>query len=328
MLGGPAVPPQSRSTATGSRRYGIDAADVLDAISALGGKVVGQVIEGQRRFALQVRFGAKYRNDIETIRNLKIGDPQGRMIPLEDLTNIRLEEDTYEIWRKDRQRRIMVQSNVRGRDLAGFVAEAQRRVASEVPLARGYRLEWGGTFENLQSATKRLTIVVPLALALIFLLLYLTFNSIKLGVLIFVSVPLGAIGGLLALWLGDSISASRPGVGFIALSGVAVLDGLVLVSAIRHLIEEGSPVGRRSTTRRCRGSGPILMTGLVASLGFVPMAYSQRRGCRSPAAAGDRRHRRVYLTSMLLKLIVLPAIYKWFDRGPIPDADQRPLPMR
>ena len=162
-------------------RYGINAADVLDAVAALGGKVVGQVVEGQRRFALQVRFGPQYRNEIETIRTLKIADPQGRMIALEDLAEVRMEDDTYEIWRKDRQRRIMVQSNVRGRDLASFVAEAQRRVAAEVPLPRGYSLEWGGTFENLQSATKRLTVVVPLALALVFLLLYSTFHSIKLG---------------------------------------------------------------------------------------------------------------------------------------------------
>src|SRR5262249_31159660 len=154
--------------------------------------VVGQVVEGQRRFDLQVRFGPDYRNDIQTIRTLKIADPRGRMIPLEDLADVRKEDDTYEIWRKDRQRRIMVQSNVRGRDLAGFVAEAQRRVLDEVDLPRGYTLDWGGTFENLQSATKRLTIVVPVALAMIFLLLYSTFQSIGLGALIFLSVPLGA----------------------------------------------------------------------------------------------------------------------------------------
>jgi cobalt-zinc-cadmium resistance protein CzcA len=295
-------------------RYGIDAADVLDAVSALGGKVVGQVIEGQRRFALQVRFGAEYRNDIETIRTLKIADPRGRMIPLEDLADIRLEEDTYEIWRKDRERRIMVQSNVRGRDLAGFVAEAQRRVGAEVRLPRGYRLEWGGTFENLQSATKRLTIVVPLALVLIFLLLYSTFHSIKLGALIFLSVPLGAIGGVGALWLRGLNFSISAGVGFIALSGVAVLDGLVLVSAIRHLIEAGTPVRAAVYEASMSRLRPILMTGLVASLGFVPMAFSSGAGAevQRPLATvviGG------LLTSTLLKLVVLPAIYAWFDPG-------------
>ena len=295
-------------------RYGIDAADVLDAVAALGGKVVGQVVEGQRRFAIQVRFGSRYRNDVETIRSLKIADPQGRMIPMEDLTEIHMEEDTYEIWRKDRERRIMVQSNVRGRDLAGFVAEAQRRVTGEVPLPRGYRLEWGGTFENLQSATKRLTIVVPLALALIFLLLYSTFSSVRLGTLIFLSVPLGAIGGVLALWLRGLNFSISAGVGFIALSGVAVLDGLVLVSAIRQLIEEGIDVPvavHRASMARLR---PILMTGLVASLGFVPMAFSSGSGAevQRPLATvviGG------LLTSTLLKLVVLPAIYPWFDPG-------------
>ena len=295
-------------------RYGIDAADVLDAVSALGGKVVGQVVEGQRRFALQVRFGTKYRNDVESIRALRIADSRGRMIPLEDLADIRMEEDTYEIWRKDRERRIMVQSNVRGRDLAGFVAEAQRRVTGEVPLPRGYRLEWGGTFENLQSATKRLTIIVPLALALIFLLLYSTFSSVRLGALIFLSVPLGAIGGVLSLWLRGLNFSISAGVGFIALSGVAVLDGLVLVSAIRQLIEEGIDVPiavHRASMARLR---PILMTGLVASLGFVPMAFSTGSGAevQRPLATvviGG------LLTSTLLKLVVLPAIYPWFDPG-------------
>jgi cobalt-zinc-cadmium resistance protein CzcA len=306
-------------------RYGIDAADVLDSISALGGKVVGQVIEGQRRFALQVRFGAKYRDDIQTIRTIKIVDPQGRMIPLEDLTNIRLEEDIYEIWRKDRERRIMVQSNVRDRDLASFVAEAQRRVVSEVPLPRGYRLEWGGTFENLQSATERLTIVVPLALALIFLLLHSTFGSIKLGALIFLSVPLGAIGGVLALWLRGLNFSISAGVGFIALSGVAVLDGLVLVSAIRQLIEEGTPVLEAVHDASMSRLRPILMTGMVASLGFVPMAFSHGAGAevQRPLATvviGG------LLTSMLLKLIVLPAIYNWFDRGSTPAPTQGPSP--
>ncbi len=303
-------------------RYEINASDVMDVVAALGGKVVGQVVEGQRRFALQVRFGRQYRNNLDTIRKLKIGDPRGRLIPLEDVADITLEDDTYEIWRKDRERRIMVQANVRGRDLASFVSEAQRRVISEVPLPRGYALEWGGTYENLQSATKRLTIVVPVALAMIFLLLYATFQSIKLGILIFLSVPLGAIGGVMALWLRGLNFSISAGVGFIALSGVAVLDGLVLVSAIRQLVEYGLPVPdavRQASMARLR---PILMTGLVASLGFVPMAFSHGAGAevQRPLATvviGG------LLSSMFLKLVVLPAIYPWFDPGVDSDeADQ------
>ncbi|WZO97063.1 CusA/CzcA family heavy metal efflux RND transporter [Isosphaeraceae bacterium EP7] len=296
-------------------RFGINVAETLDVGATLGGKVVGQVVEGQRRFDLQVRFDPTTRNDVEAIKRLRVGDPQGRLIPLEEMADISVENGVYEIWRKDRERRIMVQSNVRGRDLAGFVAEAQAAVASQVEMPRGYRVEWGGTFENLQSATKRLTIVVPVALMLIFLLLYATFQSVKLGLLIFVSVPLGAIGGILALWLRDLNFSISAGVGFIALSGVAVLDGLVLVSAIRGLIEDGRPVRESVFEASMSRLRPILMTGLVASLGFVPMAFSHGSGAevQRPLATvviGG------LLTSTLLKLIVLPAIYPWFNPGP------------
>ncbi len=301
-------------------RYGIDAADVLAAIEALGGKTVGQVVEGQRRFALQARFRPESRNDLEAIRNLEIADPRGRMIPLEDLTEIRRDDGVYEIWRKDRERRAMITINVRGRDLAGFVAEAKRIVARDVQLPEGYRLHWGGTFENLESASQRLTIVVPIALVLIFLLLYSTFGSVLLGLLIFIAVPLGAVGGVLALWIRGIDFSISAGVGFIALSGVAVLDGLVLVEAIRQLITAGTPTVEavhRAAMARLR---PILMTGLVASLGFVPMAFSTGSGAevQRPLATvviGG------LLTSMFLKLIVLPAIYPWFDPGVAPPED-------
>jgi cobalt-zinc-cadmium resistance protein CzcA len=297
-------------------RHGINVAEVLDVVTALGGKTVGQVVEGQRRFALQVRFGPEYRNDLGTIRGLKIADPHGRMIPLEDLADLTLEDGTFEIWRKNRERRVMIQANVRGRDLASFVAEAQQRVAREVSLPHGYTLEWGGTFENLQSATRRLTLVVPLALAMIFLLLYATFHSIRLGTLIFLSVPLGAIGGVLALWLRGLNFSISAGVGFIALSGVAVLDGLVLVAAIRHLVDSGTEVRAAVFEASMSRLRPILMTGLVASLGFVPMALSHGAGAeiQRPLATvviGG------LITSMVLKLVVLPAIYPWFDPGPL-----------
>jgi cobalt-zinc-cadmium resistance protein CzcA len=184
-----------------------------------------------------------------------------------------------------------------------------------VPLPRGYSLEWGGTFENLQSATRRLTVVVPIALALIFLLLYATFGSVLLGLLIFLSVPLGAIGGVLALWLRGLNFSISAGVGFIALSGVAVLDGLVLVTAIRQLVERGVGVREAVAEASMARLRPILMTGLVASLGFVPMALSHGAGAevQRPLATvviGG------LVTSTLLKLVVLPAIYAWFDPGP------------
>jgi len=296
-------------------RYGMDAADVLDAGAALGGKIVGQVVEGHRRFDLQVRFSPDVRKDANQIGQLRIRDAQGRLIALQDVADIHLEDGVYEIWRKDRRRRAMIQANVRGRDLASFVAEAQAQVQEKVVLPRSFSLEWGGTFENLQSATERLTIVVPVALAMIFLLLYATFQSIGLGLLIFLSVPLGAIGGVLALWargLNFSISA---GVGFIALSGVAVLDGLVLVSAIRQLVERGIPVQNAVKEASMERLRPILMTSLVASLGFVPMAFSHGSGAevQRPLATvviGG------IVTSTVLKLVVLPSLYRWFDPGP------------
>jgi heavy metal efflux system protein len=296
-------------------RYGINAADLLDVVEALGGKTVGQVVEGQRRFAMQVRFSPEARDNVESIRSLMITDPTGRMIPLEDLAEIQMEDGVYEIWRKDRRRRVMITVNVRGRDLAGFVADAQRRVDQHLALPQGYRLEWGGTFENLQSATRRLAIVVPIALLLIFLLLYATFGSVRLGLLIFVSVPLAAIGGVLALWLRGMNFSISAGVGFIALSGVAVLDGLVLVAAIRQLIEAGRPVRQAVQLASMERLRPILMTGMVASLGFVPMAFSQGAG-----AEVQRPLATVVIgglaTSMILKLIFLPAVYRWFDPGP------------
>jgi cobalt-zinc-cadmium resistance protein CzcA len=300
-------------------RYGINASDVLDVIQAVGGKTVGQVVEGQRRFAMQVRFAPEYRDDVEAIRDLYIADPQGRMIPIENLCNITFDDGVYEIWRKDRKRRVMISVSVRGRDLAGFVADAQKKVNAELQLPSGYHLEWGGTFENLQSATKRLAIVVPIALVGIFILLFATFGSVRLGLLIFISVPLGAIGGVMALWVRDMNFSISAGVGFIALSGVAVLDGLVLVSAIRHLIEAGKPVPEAVHEASMSRLRPILMTGLVASLGFVPMAFSSGAG-----AEVQRPLATVVIgglaTSMFLKLVVLPAIYRWFDPG-MPEVD-------
>lgn len=293
-------------------RYGVNAADLLDVVSALGGTNVGQVVVDQRRFDIQVRIAAPYRNDVEAIRNLRVADPQGRLLPLGELADVRKEIGVYEIWRKDRERRAMIQANVRGRDLASFVADARAEVTKRVSLPRGYRIEWGGTFENLQSAMARLTIVVPIALVLIFLLLFATFGSLRLALLIFLSVPLGAIGGVLALWLRGMNFSISAGVGFIALSGVAVLDGLVLVSGIRERIASGNAIRAAILEASMDRLRPILMTSLVASLGFVPMAFS--------AGAGAEVQRPLatvviggLVTSMLLKLIVLPAVYAWFD---------------
>jgi cobalt-zinc-cadmium resistance protein CzcA len=295
-------------------RHGINAADVLDVVTALGGKVVGEVVEGTRRFALQVRFAPQYRDDLETIRQLKIADPQGRMIPLEDLAELVLEDGVFEIWRKNRQRQAIIQTNVQGRDLARFIAEAKRRVAAEVPLPRGYSLEWMGTFADLEAASRRMAVVVALALGVIFLLLYASFNSIRLAAFILLSVPLCAVGGVLALWL-CGLSFSVPaGIGFITLSGVAVLDSLVMVAAIQHMLDLGIELPAAVFGASLARFRAALMIGLVGAFGFLPMATGH--------AVGSEVHRPLatvviggLLVGMLLKPVVLPAVYHWFEPG-------------
>lgn len=294
-------------------RYGINAQQILNVVEAMGGKITGQVLEGQRRFLLQVRFREADRQDVDTIRNIKVADPQGRLIPLSQLAQVWVEQGPAQISRENIHRRIAVETNVRGRDVASFVAEARRAIAQKVKLPPGYWIEWGGQFENLQRASARLAIVVPLALFLIFVLLYTTFNSARLAALIFVNVPIAATGGIFALYLRGMPFSISAGVGFIALFGVAVLNGVVLVSYINQMRLEGARLAEaayRGAEIRLR---PVLMTALVASLGFVPMALSTSAGAevQRPLATvviGG------LITSTLLTLLVLPAIYRWFEK--------------
>ncbi len=293
-------------------RYGINARDVLDAVEAIGGKEVGQALEGQKRFALQVRFQPEDRNALDKIGNVKVADPQGRLIPLSQLADLHTEEGPAQISRTNIQRRISVESNVRGRDLSSFIKEAQAAVSSKVSLPSGYWITWGGQFENLQRATKRLAIVVPLSIFLIFMLLYTTFNTARPAVLIFLNVPVAATGGVLALALRGMPLSISAGVGFIAVSGIAVLNGVVLISYILGRRREGVPLEEavvEGATTRLR---PVLMTALVASLGFVPMALATSAGAevQRPLATvviGG------LVTSTLLTLFVLPTLYRWFE---------------
>jgi len=301
-------------------RLGLNAEDVLDVVETLGGRGVGTAIEGQRRFAIQARFDPAVRADLDALRDLPValhGGGEGPLpwVPLEQVADVRIAAGPAQISREKVQRKITVEANVRGRDLASAVAEARERVEAEVDLPPGWHVEWGGQFENLRAASERLAVLVPLALLLILVLLYTTFGSARLGALIFLNVPMAVTGGVAALLLRGYPFSISAGVGFIALFGVAVLNGVVLVSCIVQLRREGlapQEAARQAALTRLR---PVLMTALVAALGFVPMALATSAGAevQRPLATvviGG------LVTSTILTLLVLPAMYPWFaERG-------------
>ncbi|WP_434345676.1 efflux RND transporter permease subunit [Myxococcus virescens] len=295
-------------------RYGINARQVLDTIEAVGGKEVGTVLEGQRRFALQVRFAPGARQSVEQLEGIRVASPSGQLIPLSQLARIVVEEGPAQVSRENIQRRLTIETNVRGRDLQSFVTEAQAVIAREVKLPTGYWVSWGGQFENLQSASSRLALVVPLTLFLIFVLLYTTFNAVRPALLIYLNIPFAVTGGLLALLARGMPLSISAAVGFIALFGVAVLNGLVLVAYILKLRQDGlSPAQAAHDAAHVR-LRPVLTTALVASLGFLPMAFSTGAGAevQKPLATvviGG------LFSSTLLTLLVLPTVYTWFDRG-------------
>ena len=295
-------------------RYGINVEDVNDLVeSIVAGKQAGIVYDGEQRFNLVVRLNDEHSRDLETIKNLQVAAPNGARIPLSQLADIRLVEGPAQISREDTRRRIGVELNVRGRDIGSFVEEAQAKIDQQVKLPPGYYLTWGGTFENLQRASARLLIVVPLALFLIFVLLFTTFGSVKQALLIYTGIPFAVVGGVFALFLRGMPFSISAGVGFIALFGVAVLNGVVMVSYINKLREEGKSVVdavREGAETRLR---PVLMTALVASLGFIPMAIATSAGAevQRPLATvviGG------LITSTLLTLLILPTLYGWFER--------------
>jgi cobalt-zinc-cadmium resistance protein CzcA len=289
-------------------RYGVDAAQVMDAVAAVGGRPVGLSIEGRQRFPILVRIPESWRRRGYALEQLPVAHSSGVPIPLGELAEIHLEETPPTIEHESGRRRTFIQANVRGRDVASFVQEARTAVEREVRLPPGYEVRWGGDFENLQSASRRLLWITPVVLLIIFLLLHTTFKSVRLALLIYVAVPFAASGGVFALAARGMPFSISAGVGFVALFGVAVLNGLVWVSAAENLRRAGTPLAEIALAAALTRIRPILMTALVASLGFLPMALSTSAGAeiQRPLATvviGG------LITSTLLTALVVPAIY-------------------
>jgi cobalt-zinc-cadmium resistance protein CzcA len=296
-------------------KHGLDVKTVNDAIStAFAGKIAGMVYEGERRFDLTVRFATGSRQSIDDVKSLLVSDAAGRHVPLEQLAEIDFKLGPNQVQREDAKRRILVGFNVLGRDIATVVEEIQRGIESDVQFPPGYYVVYGGQFENLEEAQKRLSVAVPLSLLLIFLLLFLAFHSLKYGLLIFSAIPMAAIGGVFALVLRDMPFSISAGIGFIALFGVAVLNGIVLISEFNRLKLQGESnldhlvlMGAQIRLR------PVLMTALVASFGFLPMALATSAGAevQKPLATvviGG------LISSTFLTLFVLPCLYIYFER--------------
>ncbi|MCK9419158.1 MAG: CusA/CzcA family heavy metal efflux RND transporter [Nitrospirae bacterium] len=302
-------------------RHGIHAREVLEIIEALGGREVGMLQEGDRRFPIAVRIADKYRSETEDLGRILVTTESGKRIPLSLLTKIKSSEGPSTINREWGKRRVVVQANVRGRDVGSFVADIKESIEQEVKLPSGYYIRYGGQFENLQRAQQRLMIVIPVALALIFTLLYFTYGRVLDAARVFTGVPFAAVGGIVALWLRGIPFSISAGVGFVALSGVAVLGDMVLVSAVRDLLAKGTPLIeaiQKAAEQRLR---PVLMTALVASFGFIPMAINTGIGAEVQRPLATVVIGGV-VSSTLLTLLVLPVLYAVFGRAKAIDGEQ------
>jgi len=300
-------------------RFGLNVGDVQDTLAvAVGGRQAGTLYEGDRRFDMVVRLSDALRTDIDGLSRLLIPVPaqasgQLGFIALSQVASLDLVLGPNQISRENGKRLVIVSANVRGRDIGSFVAEAEAAITGQVKVPAGYWTTWGGQFEQLKEASERLRIVVPVALLLVFGLLFMMFNNLKDGLLVFTGIPFALTGGIMALWLRDIPLSISAGVGFIALSGVAVLNGLVMIAFIRNLREEGRSLSVAITEGALTRLRPVLMTALVASLGFIPMALATGTGAevQRPLATvviGG------IISSTLLTLLVLPALYQWAHR--------------
>jgi cobalt-zinc-cadmium resistance protein CzcA len=295
-------------------RYGLSVTDVQEVVeTAVGGRQVTEVLDGARRFAVVIRYPEAVRCDEATLAALPVVAPGGERVPLGRLAQIRLAAAAEAISHEAGARRLVVQSNVRGRDVGSFVRDARTGIAAAVQLPAGYYLTWGGQFENQQRATRRLALVVPLSIAIIFLLLFLTFGRVRQALLVILNVPFALVGGVAALWIRGLTLNLSASVGFIALFGVAVLNGVVMIAAINALRQHGAPPRDAVLSGAGTRLKPVLMTALVAAVGFAPMAMSQGAGAeiQRPLATvviGG------IITSTLLTLIVLPTLYEMIER--------------
>ena len=293
-------------------RYGINVEDVQTIVeTAVGGKPVTQLFEGKKYFDVQLRFPEEKRNSLESIGNILVQSPRGTRIPLSQLADIFTSEGPVQISRESGERRIGVECNISGRDMGGFVAEAKRLVRKNVKLPSGYYLTWGGQFENQQRAMKRLAVIVPLTIGLIFFLLFLTFSSLRLAALVILNLPFALIGGVFSLYFTGLYLSVPASVGFIALFGIAVLNGVVLVSYINQIREDGKPL-KEAILEGCENRlRPVLMTASITIFSLIPMLFASGPGSevQRPLAVvvvGG------LVTSTLLTLLVLPALYSWF----------------
>lgn len=294
-------------------RHGLNVADINDVIeAAIGGRVATEIYEGERKFGAVVRLPVQFRGDVETIRSMLVSSPNGAVVALENLANIQVLDGPAQISREKAKRRIVVGVNVIGRDLGSFVAELQQAVDNKIELPSGYYLEWGGQFQNMQRAMGHLKIIVPVTIAAIFFLLFLLFGSLRYASLIIMVLPFASIGGVVALFITGEYLSVPASVGFIALWGIAVLNGVVLVSYIRSLRNEGMSQ-TEAVLQGCKQRfRPVLMTATVAMLGLIPMLFATGPGSevQRPLAVvviGG------LITSTLLTLVVLPTLYKWFE---------------
>ena len=296
-------------------RYGVSASEILDLIESLGSFELGEIYEDQLRFPLVVRLPENSRESLESIGNIEINTPSGKRLPLSRLTNISTIEGPSTITREWGYRRITISANIRGRDMGGFVAEAQRRIADEVRLPEGrYHIEWGGQFEHYQSARLRLMFIVPMAIALILILLYLTYHNLVDTFRVLTGIPFAWTGGIIALWIRDMPFSISAAIGFVALSGVAVLDDMLLVTTIRRLRKNGLPLEAAVETAAMTRLRPVLMTTLVAAVGFLPMALNTGIGAEvqrplATVVVGG------VISAMIMSLLVLRVLYSVFARA-------------